>query len=74
MLSPCHLSLPGEHDVVTVLPTRCTAGIRLRVVRAAEVVANLMGECDVADGRRNVFAVVEECDDSCVETLRKDGG
>lgn len=64
-----HLPSPGKHDVVAVLPTRSTAGIRLRVVGAAKVVADLMGECDVADSRRNVFAIVKECDDPRVEAL-----
>lgn len=64
------LSSPCKHDVVAILSTRGTAGVSLRVMRAAEVVSDLVCQSDVTDGRRDVFAVVEQSYDSRVEALR----
>lgn len=32
--------------------------------------ANLVSESDMADGRRHMFSIVEECHDPCVEALQ----
>ena len=50
--------VPGKHDKVAIFSSWSARRV-LRVVRTSKIMTDLVGQCDVTNGRRNLFPIIE---------------